>query len=229
MVRAILQRHMSVIKALVHLAIAAPLAHLAWQTWQGQLGGDPVQYLTHFTGKGALNLLFITLLVSPFAKRFKLAPLFQLRRLLGLWVMAYASVHLAIFIYLDLGNDWALLFNETLSRPYILFGMLAFAVLLALSITSHNGIRKRLGRQWQKLHNWVYLAAVLAPVHYYWSVKAGLAEAIIYLVVAGWLLFLRRQKLWAPVKKCWHACQAPKASKPVTRQSALNHGNIHKT
>lgn len=203
MVNAFFQRHLVAVKTLIHGLIAAPLLYLAWQTWQGQLGGDPVQYLTHFTGKGALNLLIVTLLVSPLAKQFRLPALFKIRRLLGLWVMTYASVHLGIFVYLDLTSDWALLLSETLARPYILFGMMAFLILIALSISSHNGIRKRLGRSWQKLHNWVYLAAVLAPIHYYWSVKAGVGEAIIYLIIAGWLLLLRRQKLLAPIKSAW--------------------------
>ncbi|WP_233070711.1 protein-methionine-sulfoxide reductase heme-binding subunit MsrQ [Motilimonas eburnea] len=190
-----LVKHISQFKLLLHLAAAAPLCWLAWQTYTEQLGGDPVQYLTHFTGKGGLNLLLITLCVSPLAKAMKWGFLLQTRRLLGLWCLAYALIHVGIFWWLDLIGRVDLLLSEVIKRPYISLGALALMILIALGITSFNHLRRRMGRHWQRLHNWVYLVAILVPVHYYWSVRSGLTEPSIYILLALLLLLLRYRKL----------------------------------
>jgi sulfoxide reductase heme-binding subunit YedZ len=196
-----LSQHIPMVKAFMHLAALTPLVWLAWQTYTQQLGGDPVQYLTHFTGKGALNLLLLTLLISPLAKKMKWGFLLQTRRLLGLWVLAYALGHVGIFWLLDLAGRVDLLLQELLKRPYITLGLIALLLLIALGVTSFNGIRKKMGRQWQKLHNWVYLVLILVPIHYYWSVKSAVFEPSIYLAIACLLLALRHQKLTVYLNK----------------------------
>ncbi|MFO6423635.1 protein-methionine-sulfoxide reductase heme-binding subunit MsrQ [Motilimonas sp. KMU-193] len=195
MLRALLAKHLVVIKILLHSLALLPLVWLAWQTYQQQLGGDPVQYLTHFTGKGGLNLLLITLCVSPIAKTLRWGFLLQTRRLLGLWALAYALVHVSIFWWLDLAGRFDLLLSEIVKRPYISLGALALVILIALGVTSFNHVRRKMGRHWQRLHNWVYLVAILVPIHYYWSVKSGLVEPTLYLILAGFLLLLRHNKL----------------------------------
>ncbi|MCE2594529.1 protein-methionine-sulfoxide reductase heme-binding subunit MsrQ [Motilimonas cestriensis] len=201
MVKTWVARHISTVKVMLHGAALLPLCWLAWQTFSQQLGGDPVQYLTHFTGKGALNLLFITLLISPVAKWIKWGFLLQTRRLLGLWVLAYALIHVGIFWLLDLAGRIDLFVEEVIKRPYITLGLIALLLLIALGITSANRIRRKMGRNWQKLHNWVYLIVLLVPIHYYWSVKSAVFEPTIYLIIAALLLLLRRQKLMAYIPK----------------------------
>ncbi|WP_434339987.1 protein-methionine-sulfoxide reductase heme-binding subunit MsrQ [Motilimonas cestriensis] len=195
MVKAWAAKHITAIKVMLHGGALLPLCWLAWQTFSQQLGGDPVQYLTHFTGKGALNLLFVTLLISPAAKWIKWGFLLQTRRLLGLWVLAYALIHVAIFWLLDLAGRIDLFVEEVIKRPYITLGLVALLLLMALGVTSANRIRRKMGRNWQKLHNWVYLAALLVPIHYYWSVKSAVLEPSIYILIAAFLLLLRRHKL----------------------------------
>jgi sulfoxide reductase heme-binding subunit YedZ len=180
------------LKALLHISFCLPFIYLVLQVLSDNAGGDPVQYIIHFTGMGAINALVATLLVSPMAKRLKQGLLLQTRRLLGLYVLAYASSHLLAFVSLDLLFAWGLLFEEVLKRPYILVGMTSFILVLLLGVTSFSSIKRRMGRRWQALHNWVYLVAVLAPVHFYWSVKSEIIEPSVYLVIFFSLLYLRR-------------------------------------
>jgi len=154
-----------------------------------------VQYIIHFTGMGALNSLLAVLLVSPLAKYFKQGLLLQTRRLIGLYVFAYATLHITAFISLDLLFAWAFLLEEVIKRPYILVGALAYSILLLLSVTSFMVVRKKMGKCWQQLHNWVYLVALLAPIHFYWSVKSEIIEPSIYIVICVVLVYLRKQKL----------------------------------
>ncbi|MBB1391800.1 protein-methionine-sulfoxide reductase heme-binding subunit MsrQ, partial [Shewanella sp. SG44-6] len=163
-------------------------------------GGDPVQYIIHYTGMGALNSLLATLLISPIAKRFKIAALIQTRRLVSLYVCAYALLHISAFISLDLLFAWGLLFEEVIKRPYILVGAAALLIILLLALTSPNSIKRRMGKRWQSLHNWIYLAAILAPIHFYWSVKSEIIEPSIYIVLFAALLLYRKDTIYKWIK-----------------------------
>ncbi|SHH21762.1 protein-methionine-sulfoxide reductase heme-binding subunit MsrQ [Ferrimonas marina] len=181
-------------KAGLHLACGLPLVWLFLAVQSGAAGGDPVQYIIHFLGMGILHTLALTLLVSPVARRFRWGWLMRVRRLLGLWCFTYAALHLAAFAAFDLLFDWQLLLSEIVKRPYILVGMVAFVVLLALALTSPMAMQRRLGRRWQSLHRWVYLVALLGPIHFWWSVKSGNWEPALYF--AGFLALLLLRKPW---------------------------------
>lgn len=183
--------HLFAIKSLFHLLALSPMGYLVWAVLVGRAGGEPVEYIIHFTGMGALNSLLAVLLVSPIAKRFKLGLLIQTRRLLGLYVFAYATLHISAFISLDLLFEWTLLASEVVKRPYILVGASGYILLLLLAITSVNRLKRKMGRRWQTLHNGIYLIAILAPIHFYWSVKSEVIEPSIYLILFGVLLLVR--------------------------------------
>lgn len=179
------------LKLALHIAFLAPMLILIYQVLSDNAGGDPVQYIIHYTGMGALNALVATLLVSPMAKRLKQGMLMQTRRLIGLYVFAYASLHIAAFISLDLLFAWGFLLEEVIKRPYILVGAMGYMIALLLAITSFNAIKRKMGRRWQQLHNGVYVLAILAPIHFYWSVKSEIIEPSIYILILLGLLFLR--------------------------------------
>lgn len=176
---------------MLHLAAGLPLLYLALQVVTDSAGGDPVQYIIHFTGKGALNALVATLLVSPVARKFKLGLLMQTRRLLGLWVFAWACLHILSYFSLDLLFAWELLLSEIIKRPYILVGASAWLLLAALALTSFKALQRRMGRRWQQLHYSIYAIALLVPVHYYWSVKSEIIEPSLYLAAMLLLLAIR--------------------------------------
>lgn len=184
------------LQSIVHLASALPLIWLYFAIPSGQLGGDPVQGLTHFLGLGAIRLLLLSLCITPLAKFFSMAKLLRLRRPLGLWCFTYASLHFAVWIALDLQFYWGLIGEEIVKRNYLLVGFLAWLILLPLAITSIPALQRRMKIYWKKLHHWVYLVALLAPIHYFMSVKSDIIEPSIYLTIALLLLGFRYKTLF---------------------------------
>ncbi|WP_449575884.1 protein-methionine-sulfoxide reductase heme-binding subunit MsrQ [Lelliottia nimipressuralis] len=183
------------LKVLLHLAGLLPFILLFWAASQGYFSADPAKDIQHFTGRMALKFLLATLLVSPLARYAKQPLLIRTRRLLGLWCFAWATVHLTSYTLLELGiNNLALLGSELVSRPYLTLGIISWVILLALTLTSTQYAQRKLGRRWQLLHNFVYLVAILAPIHYLWSVKILSPQPIIYALLALALLIWRYKK-----------------------------------
>ena len=196
-----------VVKILVFALCLSPLGHLAWDVWQQTLGPDPVAALEHRSGDWALRLLLITLAITPLRQLSGVAALIRLRRMLGLFAFFYATLHLAIYLVIDLGGFWRQLFGEILKRPYITAGFLAWLLMLPLALTSTRAMMRRLGRHWGQLHKLVYVVGICAVLHYLWLVKSGqkiaVREPLVYLAIylalmatrlpwPAWLARLRR-------------------------------------
>jgi len=184
----------------VHVFAVLPLIWLYLAVSQNRLGGEPLQALEHFLGMGALRLLLLTLCVTPLAKTFKAGRLLRLRRPLGLWCFAWATCHFAVWMVFDWQLFWSQLAEEILTRNYLLVGFTAWCILTALAITSLPKLMRAMGPTWKKLHNWIYLVALLAPIHFLWSLKSGVIEPLIYLAIALFLVFLRRDQLLRPLR-----------------------------
>lgn len=183
------------LKVILHLAAFLPFIWLFWAGFQGYFSADPAKDIQHFTGRMALKLLLATLLVSPLARYAKQPLLIRTRRLLGLWCFAWATLHLTSYALLELGiNNLGLLGQEVVSRPYLTLGLVSWLILLALAATSFQKAQRKLGPRWQKLHNFVYLVAILAPIHYLWSVKILSPQPILYAIAALALLAWRYKK-----------------------------------
>ena len=190
-----LRNRVLLLKIAIHLLAFLPLFGLYFLAFTEQLGADPVEEVIHFTGIGAFNLLLLSLMISPIAKKFRQGYLVQTRRLIGLYSFTYACLHLLNFLAFEVQFDLKLFFNEILDRPYITVGMAALIILLSLAITSITALRRRMGQKWQKLHNWVYIAALLIALHFFWSVKSDIVEPMIYFTIALFLLALRKDKI----------------------------------
>ncbi|WP_049293822.1 protein-methionine-sulfoxide reductase heme-binding subunit MsrQ [Franconibacter helveticus] len=183
------------LKVALHLAAFLPLVWLFYAASQGYFSADPAKDIQHFTGRMALKLLLATLLVTPLTRLLKQPLLIRTRRLLGLWCFAWATLHLISYSLLELGiNNLALLGQELVSRPYLTLGIISWLILLALAFTSTQAAQRKLGRRWQTLHNFVYLVAILAPIHYLWSVKILSPQPLIYALMALVLLAWRYKK-----------------------------------
>ena len=183
------------LKVLLHLAGLLPFIWLFWAASQGLFSADPAKDIQHFTGRMALKFLLATLLVSPLARYAKQPLLIRTRRLLGLWCFTWATLHLTSYALLELGiNNLALLGRELVTRPYLTLGIVSWLVLLALALTSTQYAQRKLGRRWQLLHNFVYLVAILAPIHYLWSVKILSPQPVLYALAAVALLAWRYKK-----------------------------------
>ncbi|MBV8146618.1 MAG: sulfoxide reductase heme-binding subunit YedZ [Gammaproteobacteria bacterium] len=193
------QRYRFIYKPLVFTACLLPLAWLACGAfgWLGvSLGADPVKELEHEAGKTALNLLLLTLAVTPVRELTGLSQLVRLRRMLGLFAFFYVVLHFAIYLVLDLELNFATLGGDIAKRPYITIGFTALLLLIPLAITSTNGMMRRLGRRWQQLHRLVYLIAILGVWHFYWQVKRDIREPLIYVGILALLLGYRVVRAW---------------------------------
>lgn len=176
-----------------------------------RLGADPVEDLLLTCGKTALNLLCLTLAVTPVAKITHRPQLLRLRRMLGLFAFGYALLHFAVYLVLDRSLDAAMIARDIAKRPYITLGFAALMLLIPLAVTSTQRMMRRLGRRWQALHRLIYPIAILAAWHFYWQVKRDVTEPLIYAAIIATLLGWRirerqRRRLPAPVtSKCGSA------------------------
>ncbi|WP_436859067.1 protein-methionine-sulfoxide reductase heme-binding subunit MsrQ [Citrobacter tructae] len=183
------------LKVILHLAGLLPFLWLFWAINSGGLSADPVKDIQHFTGRTALKFLLATLLVTPLARYAKQPLLIRTRSLLGLWCFAWATLHLTSYALLELGiHNLSLLGRELVTRPYLTLGIISWLILFALTLTSTQAAQRKLGQRWQLLHNFVYLVAILAPVHYLWSVKILSPQPILYALLALVLLACRYKK-----------------------------------
>ncbi|HUL47660.1 MAG TPA: protein-methionine-sulfoxide reductase heme-binding subunit MsrQ [Steroidobacteraceae bacterium] len=188
------ERYRYVYKPLVFVAGLAPLVWLACGAfgWFGaSLGADPVKELEHECGKTALNLLLLTLAVTPVRNILGLPQLLRLRRMLGLFAFFYAVMHFAVYVVLDLELNWSTLGADIAKRPYITIGFTALLLLMPLAATSTNGMMRRLGRRWTQLHRLIYVIAILGVWHFYWQVKRDVREPLIYAGILALLLLYR--------------------------------------
>ena len=183
------------LKTVIHLLAGGTFVYLYLLVDSGAFGGDPIKDIIHFSGKTAIHLLIATLLVTPLARITKYSPLNRVRRLLGLYCFAWATTHFALFAVLDLALDLSLLSAELAKRPYLLLGFSSWLILLAMAVTSTQGMQLRLKKWWKPLHQLIYIVAVIAPIHYLWSTKSAWIEPTIYISVFMGLLLLRHKQI----------------------------------
>ncbi|MCA3452894.1 MAG: protein-methionine-sulfoxide reductase heme-binding subunit MsrQ [Rhodobacter sp.] len=168
-----------------------PLAVLVWRGLSGGLGIDPVKTLEHQLGLTALQLLLAGLVVTPL-RRWTGVNLIRYRRAIGLLAFLYAALHLLVWLWLDLQLRWSEIGADLVKRPYVIVGMLGFACLVPLAMTSNGWSVRRLGAAaWQRLHRLAYAAVLLAALHYLLLVKVWSAEPLLYALAAAGLVALR--------------------------------------
>lgn len=178
------------LQILTHIGALLPLASLAWYYWQGLFFVDPIRQITTRTGKAALILLVLSLACTAIDTIFGFKKVLRVRGALGLYAFMYASLHLLTFIGWDYGFDLDLLGPAIFDQRFVLAGCAAFLLLLPLAITSTRGCQRRLGRNWKRLHRLVYLASILATLHFVWLAK-DTREPMRYGVIVALLLILR--------------------------------------
>ena len=182
-------------KVIVHAGALTPIALALWDIWRGDIGVNPIQEYTLLTGWYALVLLILSLAVTPLNAYLGWRWAIPLRKLLGLYAFLYASIHFLIFVGLDYGFDLQLIWQTIVEKRFVLVGFAAFLILIPLAITSTKGWMRRLGKNWKKLHQWIYLASLLVIVHFVWLVKSDIRRPLAYGAVVIFLLLLRTS--WA--------------------------------
>ncbi len=176
---------------LTQIGALVPLAKLVWNFLHDDLTANPIQYITFQTGKATLVLLVLALACTPLNTVFGLRQVVGLRKSFGLYAFLYATLHFLTFVGLDYQFDPELLKDAIFKKRYALVGFAAFLALVPLAITSTKGWMRRLGKNWKRLHRLIYLAALLAIVHFVWLVKSDIREPLAYGAVVVILLALR--------------------------------------
>ncbi|MCG8370834.1 MAG: sulfoxide reductase heme-binding subunit YedZ [Proteobacteria bacterium] len=180
-------------KPLVFLACLAPFALVVGDTFgiTGSLGANPIEAIIDRFGNWSLRFLLITLAVTPLRRLTGRHWMQGFRRMLGLFAFFYVLMHFLTWLILDQGLLWPAILEDVAERPFIAIGVLALLLLTALALTSTDGMRRRLGRRWQSLHNMAYVAAILGVWHYWWQVKQDIAEPLFHAAILAVLLGLR--------------------------------------
>ena len=172
-------------------SMAAPLIWLVFLAYANQLGADPAKALVDELGQWAIRFLILTLCASTFSRRLNVRVLMQHRRMVGLFALFYALLHLLAVSTFILGWRVDLLIRELTDRPYIMLGMVGLLLLIPLGITSTKGWQKKLGRRWSTLHKLIYPASLLALMHLVLLIRASILEAVVYAFLISLLLIER--------------------------------------
>ncbi len=179
-------------KLLVFVNALVPLALVGWDWRRGQLGANPLDFITRTTGTLTLVFLVLTLAVTPLRKWTGANWLVRLRRMLGLYAFFYGALHLLCYVWFDKWFDAAAIAEDVARRRFILVGVLAFSAIIPLAVTSTDKMIKRLGGpRWQKLHRLTYLAAAAGVIHYYLLVKSDTRKPLAFAAVVALLLAYR--------------------------------------
>ncbi len=218
------------VKVFVHLLCLMPFLYLLEAYRSGSLANqtDPVNYITHFTGDWALWLLLTDLAITPVRRiHSSLAWLVRLRRMTGLYAFFYATLHLLTYVFLFSGYDvpaavaglhaghlaepwrqlkliWPTMLDDVKKRPFIQVGLFAWLILLALALSSPQRVLRWMGgKNWQRLHRLIYLAAIATVVHYWWLVKTGVRTpwkdtAVLAVLLGIRLVFAAQKRLRQP-------------------------------
>ena len=214
-------RAIRILKPFVFLLALVPFFGIVWSFQADKLGADPVQTITHWTGEWAMYMLLISLAITPMRRLSpKLAWLVRFRRMLGLFAFFYATLHLLTYVLLFSGFDlpgaldalrhgqlhvlredwvavWPTMVEDVEKRRFIQVGLLSYLILLALALTSPQWVLRSMGgKPWQTLHRTVYVAAILAVIHYWWLVKKGVLAPWKDSAVLAILLLARLVYVW---------------------------------
>jgi methionine sulfoxide reductase heme-binding subunit len=183
-------------RVLIFFLSLIPLTVIVYRIFTNQLGADPAKTVVLFTGIWTIYFLFITLAVTPLRrllsfKKMHFRWLQTHRRMLGLFTLFYAILHVLAFLVFILGLDFSRFGKELVERPYILVTIPAVVLLIVLGITSNKGMMRRLGKNWLRLHKSIYLIAILAWLHVFMQVRSSYFEAVLFGIILLCLLLPR--------------------------------------
>jgi len=212
----------------VHLIGLAPLAWLGLGFARGLYAINPLQAAIQRTGDAAILLLTASLACTPLWRWARWRAALSWRRPLGLYAFFYAAAHLFLYAVVDYGLNWGWLLQEVSEKRFLWFGLPAFFILALLALTSLRTLQRRLGGTWKTVHRLVYLAAVLASLHFALAVKGSVFrlqgdiwKPLAVAIVLGGLLGARVVWAWRERKKR-HRAREMRLSAGATEQRSAH-------
>ncbi len=178
-------------KPSVFILSTIPFLIITYKIFFKKLGPEPVKEITHFTGEWTLIFIFLTLSMSPLKKLTNFNFWIKVRRMLGLFVFFYASVHLLTYVGIDYRFSWQPIFDDVVKKKYIFVGFAAWMLLIPLTLTSSQKMMLLLKQNWKKLHRLIYVIAILGSLHFIWLSKTIYFKPLIYFLLISVLLVLR--------------------------------------
>jgi methionine sulfoxide reductase heme-binding subunit len=189
---------LSLLKLAVFIYTLVPMTWLIVQAANGWLGSKPLTEAIHQSGDWAVRFLLMSLAITPLRFVGNWPKLILVRRMLGLTALAYTLLHLSLYIALE-AFDLGKVASEIIMRTYLTIGFTALLGLIALGVTSTDGMIRRLGAlRWNRLHSIVYGLAVLALVHFAMQKKLDISEPALMAGFFLWLMGFRllRKREW---------------------------------
>ena len=168
-----------------------PIYSISYSIFDNSLGAEPVKKITHHFGEWTLIFICLTLSMSPLKKITNSNIWIKYRRMLGLFVFFYATIHMFTYIGLDYWFDWKPIINDVIKKKYIFVGFLAWLLLIPLAATSSQKMIKLLKKNWKRVHRLIYIIAIFGILHYIWLSKTIFFGPLIYLIIIIILLLFR--------------------------------------
>ena len=176
---------------LVHAIASLPLLLTAYEYFTGTLPIVLDRHLVIRFGAAGLAFLVASFTITPISILTGKTSLKPIRRPLGVYGFCYIALHLLAYAWLSNYFEWDLIVRDIGERRAMSVGLLAFALLIPLALTSTNGWQKRLGRRWKVLHRLVYFAIPLSILHYLWLERDIKDWVLVYAVLVAILFALR--------------------------------------
>ena len=181
----------SLLKPSIFVLSTAPFLLITYKIFFNKLGPEPVKEITHFTGEWTLIFLCLTLSMSPLKRFTSFIFWIKIRRMLGLFVFFYATLHLLTYVVIDYRLDWNQITDDVIKKKYVFVGFAAWLLLIPLAITSSQKMIILLKQNWKKLHRLIYAIAILGSLHFIWLSKTIYFKPLIYFIIITILLILR--------------------------------------
>ena len=178
-------------KPSIFILSTIPFLFITYKIFFNKLGPEPVKEITHFTGEWTLIFICLTLSMSPLKKLTNLIYWVKVRRMFGLFVFFYASMHLLTYVGIDYRFSWQPIFDDVVKKKYIFVGFAAWVLLIPLTITSSQKMIILLKHNWKKLHRLICVIAILGSLHFIWLSKTIYFKPLFYFVIITVLLALR--------------------------------------
>jgi sulfoxide reductase heme-binding subunit YedZ len=226
-----LPKNLTPTRLIIHLGAWIPLLLIVFDFFSGNLTVNPIQDIEQRTGRLAILWVMLSLSCTPLANIFGWKELIKRRRTVGLYAFMMAATHVTIFLVLDFGLNWKLIWQEIVEKRFIVVGLIAFTGLSLLAATSFTYWQKTLKKNWKRLHRIIYLIGPLVVLHYAWAKKGDLfslqgdiTRPLIYAIVVTILLIVRLKPVKLAVRNFWNTLRSKMTGRSAKkRMTNLNH------